>query len=877
MSSRSISLQQILVDKELKQVFKRFCNESFAGENVACWEAIQEYKTLLSQDDRMMKAKEILARFIRVNAEEEVNIELEEKQRLEHIITAGSDGEPAHLGEDIFKPTLDAIVILMQNDSYHKFFRSKLYEEYQNQKPEPTKASVAFMAEAPILEKNDKNKGSFRERIKEEEAEAGWFARVRKKGKKSSTLNNPRKSVNSPILVRSIAQSASGAGPVAQRPASCGLQGEPIDKPNEEKVPVVLPTEQSDRSRKNSLGSVKDDSYVDLVRKDLLARGRSRSRSTEQPTFWVSSRSSEQKPLAPLQLQPAHSAPITPEAPPRENSVIMEGEGEGEENKQLATVKRLTPRPYELQIGKPATNAALQPSPPSSELSPTAKSLLEQQPLAEQPPMTPQQQQLQNIQQQDKEDTSPYGSEASLVPMASRWAPAGGGGATSQSSEHFSMFRQQMLEAFLQRRPTKSDLKSRNILLNEMKRRSARSNSIGRVQRTLLERPAKSSLSASGIVCKIRKMSFAEVKAEMEQRDREYTRRTAPDKESSPSSATTAASPPQQESATRRSGSEEIWMTFLVRDVQPWINCRYMTEQRRTQRCSIILMKMGSDAKLSFMGGSLHRMDTFKRGLKRLCYEELGLRGTSLGAIGVASEKNNTRSTATEEKEKEKKDGSRQGDRSHYHYHSRDRRERERDRESRNKKTSSSSSSSRRQQIEEDIEMLSKELEKEREKMRKQAMQGRMRLDWLVSHRFWDDTRSSHLFVCDLGNDVEALQEIEGTELGSKRHGSLNWGLVRIPIFLPSSSTTSNSNNKEAADEEEESSNTNNVTLKTILSYPLSDLTLHQLCSLIYERGLVPREEFKTLLSQCRPQFDTEMLVGTPGYRPHQDLEECGC
>ncbi|KAJ8986258.1 hypothetical protein NQ317_009967 [Molorchus minor] len=119
----AFSLQELLQDPVGRELFVRFLEKEFSGENLRFWEAVQELKAL-PQSQVQNKAKEIWEEFLAPDASCPINVDSRSyeltKKNMEVLDRWSFDCAAAH------------VYHLMKSDSYSRYLRSEMYKEFLN-------------------------------------------------------------------------------------------------------------------------------------------------------------------------------------------------------------------------------------------------------------------------------------------------------------------------------------------------------------------------------------------------------------------------------------------------------------------------------------------------------------------------------------------------------------------------------------------------------------------------------------------------------------------------------------------------------------------------------------------------------------------------
>ncbi|EFA86251.1 hypothetical protein PPL_00813 [Heterostelium album PN500] len=124
-----LGLDQIVQNKSLALLFRKFLYERYNNENFSFWLEAENYKHISSDDLRSRRSKEIYEKYFNTESKYELNVDHIQRKDLE-----GQLGTPTN---DLFIPIqltirklmeMDAIPLFVKSESYKKFKENELIE-----------------------------------------------------------------------------------------------------------------------------------------------------------------------------------------------------------------------------------------------------------------------------------------------------------------------------------------------------------------------------------------------------------------------------------------------------------------------------------------------------------------------------------------------------------------------------------------------------------------------------------------------------------------------------------------------------------------------------------------------------------------------------
>ncbi|KAM8875205.1 regulator of G-protein signaling 8-like isoform 2-T2 [Spinachia spinachia] len=114
------SLEHLLQSKTGQLLFEDFLRTEYSEENLLFWLACEDYKTITSQAEMRVAAKNIYEEFVQVDAPRQINIDCVTREEIRE-----------NLSQSVAN-CLDAaqrvIYRLMENDCYPRFLKSEMYQ-----------------------------------------------------------------------------------------------------------------------------------------------------------------------------------------------------------------------------------------------------------------------------------------------------------------------------------------------------------------------------------------------------------------------------------------------------------------------------------------------------------------------------------------------------------------------------------------------------------------------------------------------------------------------------------------------------------------------------------------------------------------------------
>jgi len=141
------SLENILKDKLLRELFHDWATQNLCSENLLFYFEVEKYKTI--RDPNLMKAEaqRIYAKYVRVKSVAEVNLDFDCRENIETVL-----GNPS---TSIFDEAKFVIMDLIKYDLYLKFIDSDIYRNFKglpsaHRYPQPRRRNV-HLADMPHL------------------------------------------------------------------------------------------------------------------------------------------------------------------------------------------------------------------------------------------------------------------------------------------------------------------------------------------------------------------------------------------------------------------------------------------------------------------------------------------------------------------------------------------------------------------------------------------------------------------------------------------------------------------------------------------------------------------------------------------------------
>lgn len=128
--SRLYPFSSLLQNVPMLNFFDRFLQENFSGENLSFWFEVESYKSL-SPEKMPEKARDLYNRYMKPGSVSEVNVDCELKTECKHAIEK-------NITPSLFSQAQQAIYEVMQTDSYPKFLRSDIYQQYLQEHNAPS-------------------------------------------------------------------------------------------------------------------------------------------------------------------------------------------------------------------------------------------------------------------------------------------------------------------------------------------------------------------------------------------------------------------------------------------------------------------------------------------------------------------------------------------------------------------------------------------------------------------------------------------------------------------------------------------------------------------------------------------------------------------
>ncbi|KAL6064087.1 GTPase-activating protein [Balamuthia mandrillaris] len=785
--TRKVRLLELLSDEVQKQLFKQFCQECFILENFNFWEEVERYKALVSVLSRAKKAMLIYNTFLKAGSPEEVNISSEQRKDLRQQILGNIQETNLELLEQVFHRNLfmaaqRAVVLLMQNDAYDRFQKYPPYlaliKERENAEKLRIKAAKKTkkkknMFRLGFSKKNKEHKSSTQDSPPFPGANQRPSTMPAQASRTLENTNQFRISTNfnalvdseyytPPTRVRSHSQSEPGGGGLGSAqifativPPSMRAGGKRTNPGLDKKMKLTSQSTRhftgrdeilTDRIRRESRESIAVDDDVLSAIMDSGGRKMVRTRSVSV--------------LSPVSVERKGNQSKTDE---QEDKAKTEGINEKTEG---APGSKTRPRQNSEGALYPLTSSgvlALRGS--SGSAGNSQRSTID----AHEGDRL--MKQLRELQQE---------ATAALAPEA-------------ESDHHFELLRKQMLDAFLQRRPSQADLVNMNIIKTEIQTRE-RKNSQEKMKAFLESRPSISDVKRLGIVKEVIRIPN---KKELGQ-------------------------------PFQFTPKERLYVTLVVRESHPFSGGPTTTPQQSVRKrahsssplraevtSSLALMSMSWTGSLSWIGGYIELEESFEGALERLLHEKFGKDGRK--KEGRRERSSSTRKGSLKDKVTTSDSFSltdaseHASDEASISEKGGKRKERSRSIKERKRKDSATSSGSRKL----DGSLKDKDKDKDKEsnsgkRTRSDSKKGGLlslskpsvsivaqespppssapsssslydaaQYQRVASYRMWDESMTTHLYF----KEVTMAQFEKAEARARKRLTSESLGLVRVPIF----------------------------------------------------------------------------------------------
>ncbi|ESO90822.1 hypothetical protein LOTGIDRAFT_87845, partial [Lottia gigantea] len=115
----AVNFDKLLQDESGIAVFTEFLKKEFSEENIIFWTACKDYKNIIDEEYRKVKAKEIYERHISARASDPVNVDSAARLHTDKFIDTPNS--------IMFDLAQQQIFQLMKTDSYARFLKSELY------------------------------------------------------------------------------------------------------------------------------------------------------------------------------------------------------------------------------------------------------------------------------------------------------------------------------------------------------------------------------------------------------------------------------------------------------------------------------------------------------------------------------------------------------------------------------------------------------------------------------------------------------------------------------------------------------------------------------------------------------------------------------
>lgn len=126
-----------LTNKEAKEIFKQFLVREFSVENLMFYTEVQYFKKLTDADEIKETADQIFTTYVTVGAPFEINI----PNDIRNIV--GSNVQKAPIPVDSFFESEKAVYTSMEKESFPRFQKNKLYQNWKNANPDSAKKPAA--------------------------------------------------------------------------------------------------------------------------------------------------------------------------------------------------------------------------------------------------------------------------------------------------------------------------------------------------------------------------------------------------------------------------------------------------------------------------------------------------------------------------------------------------------------------------------------------------------------------------------------------------------------------------------------------------------------------------------------------------------------
>ncbi|KYQ94238.1 hypothetical protein DLAC_04532 [Tieghemostelium lacteum] len=124
----AFGLDQIVQDKNLALIFRKFLYERYNNENFSFWLEAENFKYLTSSSQTKDRCKEIYEKYFSASSKYELNIDSFQRKELDEKIKAGT------INNDIFLAIQNSIRKLLEMDAIPLFTKSEQYKKYNDTK-----------------------------------------------------------------------------------------------------------------------------------------------------------------------------------------------------------------------------------------------------------------------------------------------------------------------------------------------------------------------------------------------------------------------------------------------------------------------------------------------------------------------------------------------------------------------------------------------------------------------------------------------------------------------------------------------------------------------------------------------------------------------
>eukprot|EP01100_Stratorugosa_tubuloviscum_P014878 TRINITY_DN8213_c0_g1_i1.p1 TRINITY_DN8213_c0_g1~~TRINITY_DN8213_c0_g1_i1.p1 ORF type:complete len:177 (-),score=72.12 TRINITY_DN8213_c0_g1_i1:80-610(-) len=115
-----LELEQILCDRELSLAFREFLHSVLCSENLSFWYEVEEYRTIINEDERKEKAKQMLKKYLSSSSTYQLNLNFEITEELRQLQNQAPN--------TLFDKAQYSVTQLLRNDSLPKFLVSEQFQ-----------------------------------------------------------------------------------------------------------------------------------------------------------------------------------------------------------------------------------------------------------------------------------------------------------------------------------------------------------------------------------------------------------------------------------------------------------------------------------------------------------------------------------------------------------------------------------------------------------------------------------------------------------------------------------------------------------------------------------------------------------------------------